>query len=125
MSVRRSVLAGHRFDSTLQGVPPGEDVDLSTRLSEHAKLVITPRARLINLMSSTGRRRPHWLQADAQANHYLYRRNWQRGVRNRLAFAWLHLGYALLATAASVRRTSFGPWHALLAGIRSGQGQND
>jgi glucosyl-dolichyl phosphate glucuronosyltransferase len=123
MSVRRSVLATDRFDDSLEGLPPGEDVDLCCRLAARTRLVITPRARLINLMSSTGRARPHWLETDAQATHYLYRRNWRSGVKNRLAFAWLHVGYLIFAAAASLRRRSRDPWRALQEGIRRGRGQ--
>ena len=123
MSVRRSALGSDRFDGALQGVPPGEDVDLCCRLAERARLVIAPRARLMNLTSSTARQRDHWLGADAQATHYLYRRNWRRRLANRLCFAWLNVGYALLATVASFRRRSLEPWQALLSGIRRARAQ--
>ena len=118
MSVRRSVLCADRFDDSLEGLPPGEDVDLCCRLSARTTLVITPRARLINLMSSTGRARRHWLETDAQATYYLYRRNWKWGAKNRLAFLWLNIGYCLFAGAACVSRGSSEPWQALRAGIQ-------
>jgi hypothetical protein len=123
MTVRRSVLGADRFDDSLEGVPPGEDVDVCCRLSRRTRLVIAPRARLMNLMSSTARQRDHWLGADAQAAYYLYSRNWRKGLRNRLCFAWLNVGYALLATAASLRRRSLEPWRALGAGIRRARAQ--
>ena len=123
MSVRRSVLADERFDESLIGLPPGEDVDLCCRLLTRTSLVITPRARLINLNGDNGHTRPHWLHTDAQSAYYLYLRNWRRGVRNRLAFWWLNVGYALFASAASLKRRSWEPWRALRAGIATAREQ--
>ena len=124
MSVKRAVLGTERFDEALTGLPPGEDVDLCCRLAARTRLVITPRARLINVMSTTGRARPHWLETDAQAMHYLYRRNWTSGLGNRIAFAWLNLGYVLFSAAACLRRRSLEPWRALRAGIARGRAEN-
>ena len=44
MSVRRSALAGDRFDERYRGAG-AEDVELSWRLSERHLLLMTPRAR--------------------------------------------------------------------------------
>jgi GT2 family glycosyltransferase len=117
MSLLRSALGGVRFDGRLQGAWPGEDVDLCCRLVD-ARLLIAPKARFAHKRSPTNRAADHWLRRDAQAMYYLYRRHWEHEVKHRLCFAWLNLGYALLATLASVRRGTLGPWKALLQARR-------
>ncbi len=117
MSLRRSALALVQFDENLKGVPPGEDVDLCCRLPETARLVIAPRARYEHRATRVNRRREHWLKKDAEAMYYLFLRNWNHGVKNRLCFAWLNVGYMVLATAGCIRRRSLEPCRALGAGI--------
>jgi GT2 family glycosyltransferase len=122
MSVKRLVLNGDRFDNRYRGAG-AEDIDLSWRLSERHPLVITPRARLVHARTETGRPHEHWLAYDGFCDHYLYLRIWNFGVVNRICFAWLNFGYALLATLGSLRRASLEPWHALVRGIRRGREQ--
>jgi GT2 family glycosyltransferase len=117
MSVKRTALNGDRFDDCYRGAG-AEDVDLSWRLSERHLLLITPRARLVHVRTDTGRAQDHWLRYDALSNYYLYRRLWSTTVWNGACFAWLNLGYAVLATVASLRRFSLDPWRALHAGVR-------
>ncbi len=120
MSFRARAISGVRFDENLCGVSDGEDVDFCTRLGPNATLLIAPRARLAHKGSPIGRAQDHWLRRFAQANHYLYHRDWRCGIGNRLSFAWLNLGMGLVATIASVRRASLAPWRALLEGARDG-----
>jgi len=50
---------------------------------------------------------------------YVYHRNWQWGLRNRLCCAaWFEVGCALVATFASLHRRSLKPWRAFLKGVR-------
>jgi GT2 family glycosyltransferase len=118
MSFRARAVKGIRFDGNLRGVPAGEDVDFCMRLQSGALLMIAPRARLIHNRSSTTRSQQHHIRRDLQSAHYLYRRNWNYGINNRLCFLWLTVGYALMATLASVRRRSLDPWRALVGGFR-------
>jgi len=120
MSFRAQAIRRLRFDENLRGVSDGEDVDFCARLGREAVLLITPRARLVHNQSDSGREQSHWLRRKARAEHYLYRRNWNWGVKNRLSFYWLNVGYGLVATAAGLRRGSLGPWRSLLSGIREG-----
>ena len=121
MSFRADAICGRRFDDHLPGVGDGEDVDFCMRLEPGAVLMIAPRARLTHQQSPGGRSRDHHLRRDAQAAHYLYWRNWNRGVKNRVCFWWLNLGYALMAVLGSLRRVSPEPWRALLSGAREGK----
>jgi GT2 family glycosyltransferase len=120
MSVRWTALQSYRFDQGGGSGFPGEDVDLSWRLSERFPLAITPRARLVHLRSGGSRPRKHWLGLDAQGNHYLYQRIWKARFGYKLCFAWLNIGYIGIATAASLRRLSMEPWRALINGARRG-----
>jgi GT2 family glycosyltransferase len=118
MSFRASSIRDFRFDDSLRGVSLGEDVDFCARLGPRAKLVIEPRARLKHNQSPVGRSRDHWLCQNALSAHYLYHRNWNHGIKNRLCLVWLSVGYALVATVSSMLRCSFDPWRALRTGIR-------
>lgn len=121
MSFRRAALGTARFP---QGGGPGfpvpEDLDLSWRISEHFPLVMTPRARLVHLRTDSGRSTKHWLWSDAQGYYYMYERNWKTSWINMLRFVWLNVGYAVIATIASVRRFSIEPWRLLIDGARRG-----
>ena len=118
MSFRADAIRDLRFDERLVGVSDGEDVDFCMRLKPGSVLLIAPRARLIHKKSPSGRLGDHWLRRSARAALFLYRKNWSRGVRNRVSFMWLNLGYGIVATFASLRHCSTKPWHALLAGVR-------
>jgi glucosyl-dolichyl phosphate glucuronosyltransferase len=120
MSFRSEAIRKLRFDENLRGVSDGEDVDFCNRLGPDAVLMIAPRARLVHNQSQSGREQNHWLRRRARAEHYLYRRNWDVGIKNRLCFYWLNVGYALIAALACLRREALGPWRSLLAGIREG-----
>jgi len=120
MSVKRAVLDCDRFDNHYRGAG-AEDVELSWRLSERGPLLMTPKARLEHVRTVTGRPKEHWLGSDALQTHYLYGRIWNRGFTNRLCFAWLNLGYAVLATLASLRHFSIEPWRSVLRGRKSGR----
>ena len=118
MSFRAEAIRGRRFDENLRGVSDGEDVDFCAHLGPQAVLLIAPQARLVHNQSPAGRERGHWLARHCRGLTYLYRRNWRHGVKNRLCFLWLNVGYALVASLASLRRRSLEPWRSLLAGAR-------
>jgi GT2 family glycosyltransferase len=118
MSFRADAVRGHRFDENLRGVSDGEDVDFCLRLGSDALLMIAPRARLVHKQSSGGRLQDHYLRRQARSECYLYWKNWNRGMKNRLCFAWVNVGFALEATLGSLRRRSLEPWRALRAGVR-------
>lgn len=118
MSFRADAVRGYRFDENLRGVSDGEDVDFCMRLGQHAVLVIAPRARLAHRASSAGRDLGHWLRRSVRATHYLHRKNWNDGVENQLCFAWLNVGYVVVAAWAATRRRSLEPWHALWMGLQ-------
>lgn len=121
MSFRAAAVGRVRFDENLTGVCDGEDVDFCMQLGSRAQLLIAPRARLVHNQSPSGRATDHWLRRFTQANYYLYRRNWKKGVVNRTSFLWLNAGLAIIATAGSLRRLSLTPWAALLEGVRAGR----
>ncbi|MGH9533446.1 MAG: glycosyltransferase family 2 protein [Terriglobales bacterium] len=117
MSFRAAAVRRVRFDENLTGVCDGEDVDFCSRLGQDSVLLIAPAARLTHCQSLIGRERDHPLRRQVRSDAYLYRRNWRRLRGARLGFAWLRLGYALAALAASLRRGSWAPWRALRAGL--------
>jgi len=114
MSFRTAAIRGTEFDAGLSGACDGEDVDFCIRLGKQAVLLITPRARLVHKASPVGRSGDHWLLRHARTNWYLYQRNWNHGIMNRVCFAWLNLGYGLAAGLSCLRRVSLAPCKALL-----------
>ena len=118
MSFRMSRIEGASFDEQLSGSGPGEDVDFCAQLGPNALLLIAPKARLVHNASPVGRSKYSWLRAHAGSHWYLYRRNWNHGIKNRLWMIWLSVGYSVAATLSSLRHFSLDPWRGLLAGIR-------
>ena len=122
MSLTREALDGERFDPQYKGAG-SEDIDLSWRVSERWPLVITPRARLIHVRTDSGRPRDHWFTYAVKCDYYCYFRLWNNGMKNRLCFVWLNLGYMLLAAASGMKRLSLGPWRAFIEGVKLGREQ--
>ena len=120
MSVKRSALGSDRFDSRYLGAG-SEDVEFSWRVSERHPLIIAPRARLFHAKTDAARPREHWLAYEVRCSYYLYLRLWNSGIWNRLCFAWLNLGYSLIATSGALRTMSLDPWRAFLKGARGGR----
>jgi len=116
MSFRAEAIRGERLDEDLSAVWYVDDVDFCFRLGADAVLLIAPRVRLQHLHSPIGRLDDHWLRRHSHSNLFLYRRHWNRGLRNQLVYRWLWLGYWAAAMAASCRRFSLEPWHALRRG---------
>jgi GT2 family glycosyltransferase len=121
MSFRSSAIRDVRFDANLKGASEGEDVDFCMHLEPSAKLVIHPGARLAHKISPAGRAAEHWIGPVVRGNAYLYYRNWNSGVKNRVCFFWLRAGYSLLALAASVRRRDLVPWRTFQNALRQGR----
>jgi GT2 family glycosyltransferase len=120
MSFRADAVRRMRFDDNLRGVSDGEDVDFCAHLGPKALLLITPKARLVHNQSPAGRERSHWLARYARALTYLYRRNWDYGIKYRLCYLWLNVGFVAVASFACLRHTSLEPWRSLVAGRREG-----
>jgi len=121
MSFRASAIREMRFDPNLTGGSLAEDTDFCWRLPAGAPLLIAPRARLVHNRSPQGRARDHWLRAHAQASYYLYERNLNYGIRNRIFFAWLKFGYAIALGATCAKRGSLEGWRALRVGRSAGR----
>jgi GT2 family glycosyltransferase len=118
MSFRRSAIIGVAFDHKLSGACEGEDVDFCMHLSSGAVLLMTPRARLVHKQTQVSRPPDHWLYLHARTNWYLYRRNWNFSLENRLFLLWLNLGYCVAAAVRSVRGLTLLPWKELLRAVR-------
>lgn len=122
MSFRAEVIRHLRFDPALIGGSLAEDIDFCARLPRGSRLVIAPNARLIHKRSETGRVMAHWLDQHAQSSSYMRARNWNRGLADDLAFAWLQVGYAVMASIGTVKRLSLEPFQAWKTGAARGHG---
>lgn len=121
MSFRRETVLATGFDEILTGACPGEDIEFCAALPGDPLLLIAPKARLVHLQTPTARAQRHWLSLHAQVMYYMRGRHWHRGLADSLAFAWLNIGYVLVASAASLRRFSLEPFRALIDGAQKGQ----
>jgi GT2 family glycosyltransferase len=117
MSFRMTAIAGTVFDENLSGACEGEDVDFCMHLPSPAVLLIAPKARLIHKQTPVARSSQHWLYLHARTNWYLYRRNWNFGIKNRLCLLWLNVGYCAVTAAVSLYRFSLAPWGSLFKAI--------
>lgn len=121
MSFRAEAIREHQFDTHLTGPSPGEDVDFCLRLPKGGKLLITLRARLIHNRSPENRNSAHWLSVQCQVSYYLRERHWRDGVWNNICFAWLRIGYAVLASYSFLRTGSKEAWLAWRKGAKAGK----
>lgn len=121
MSFRATLVHNLRFDPQLTGCSLAEDIDFCARLPQGAVLLIAPKARLFHKRSPAGRATAHWLDAHAQSSSYMRRRNWNRGFGDDLCFAWLQVGYALMAAFGSLKRSSWEPFRAWARGAARGR----
>ncbi len=120
MSFRAEAIGGLRFDTNLTGGSLAEDIDFCARLPNGCKLVIAPNARLFHKRSAVGRPTEHWLDSHAQSCYYMRQRNWHRGLYDDFCFAWLQIGYFVMATFGSLKRLSFLPFRAWKSGALRG-----
>jgi glucosyl-dolichyl phosphate glucuronosyltransferase len=121
MSFRATVIRDLRFDPKLTGCSLAEDIDFCARLPRGAVLLIAPTARLFHKRSEVGRATAHWLDTHAQSSAYMRLRNWNRGLADDLCFAWLQIGYALMAAVGSLKRGSLEPFRAWRRGRARGR----
>jgi GT2 family glycosyltransferase len=121
MSFRTDRIGGLRFDPNLRGGSEGEDVDFCLHLPPGTRLEVDPRARLVHHGSTVARNDEHWIASVVRGNSYVYHRNWQHGLMNRIAFGWLMSGFAMVATIASAKCGSLAPWKAFTAAMRYGK----
>ena len=120
MSFRAQAVRGMRFDESLRGVCDGEDVDFCAQMKPGTLLAIAPAARLVHNASPVGRSQEHWLERTTQANCYLFHRNWNTTLSNRVCYAWLMFGLGIVAVFASLRRLSLTPWNTFREAAREG-----
>lgn len=116
MSFRAEAIRSRRFDENVSVT--GDDVDFCMQLGRDAVLLITPDARLAHYHSASGRSRDHWLQILARKSWYLYRRNWDYGMGNRICAMWVVAGYLAAAAAIAIRRRSPEPFFWVFRGLR-------
>lgn len=120
MSFRRQVVERLRFDESLGKGAVAEDTDFCLRLPAGSRLAIALSARLAHWPSPVGRIRSHWLKPEARGAWFLFMKHWRRQRSRLLLFAWLNVGYALVATLAGLRRLSLDPWRDLVRGAQEG-----
>lgn len=116
MSFRADAVAHLRFDLHPCAFP-AEDIEFCAQLEPGSLLLIAPRARLAHIKTPTARPSEHWLQREVRVSWYMYKRHWHTRFQDRLCFWWLQTGYAIAATAASVRHFSLNPWRCVFSGM--------
>jgi GT2 family glycosyltransferase len=117
-SYRRDLLDRHCFDETLTGYSMLEDLDLSYRIHQEARLVVQPEARLVHRRSTRNR-----LDAKRYNHALTVHRRWFvekhfEDLESRLAYWWSLVGrfFAILASSAPHRAAAL---RGLLRGLRT------
>lgn len=92
MSLKREVLQSFRFDENLRRRSIGEDLDLSYRIYKRYpnSLLMNSRARLIH--KSTLRLSKSLLYRDTAYLVYLFFKNYEQTIQNRVLLLWTLLG---------------------------------
>ena len=121
MSFRAAAIREQRFDANLTSACPGEDIEFCAGLPKGSTLLIAPKARLIHNRSAENRNDVHWLSVTSQVSYYMRERHWKRGLWNNLCFAWLKVGYAVLASYSFLRTGSKEAWLAWRKGAKAGK----
>jgi GT2 family glycosyltransferase len=120
MSFRRALVAVERFDDRFDGYVIGEDLELSHRLRQRHRLVVTPHARLVHHESPRNRLDlTSWAERDVRAR----RRRVQSGLghfRRRSFFADVGMQVALHAARSLVPGPEAARERALARGIARG-----
>lgn len=92
---KKEVLRKFQWDEKLGEYSLYDDVDLSLNVSKHYphSLYITPRAKIVHKVSSSGRRN---LKIDAYIRTiypiYFFNKNIEKKARNKLSFIWSMIG---------------------------------
>lgn len=121
MSFRSECVRHMHFDTNLTGGCLAEDIDFCARLPRNSVLLITPNARLVHRRSEVGRVSAHWLDAHSQSSSYMRNRHWHRGLKDDASFAWLQVGYVVMAALGSLKRGSLAPFRAWRVGAARGK----
>lgn len=91
-SYRRSLLERHRFDETLSGYSMLEDLDLSYRIRQEARLVVHPNACLRHRRASGGRPdTEQYAYTETVHRRWFVERHFD-GVGERWAYWWSRVG---------------------------------
>lgn len=107
MSCRREAFNYLRFDENLKKYAFGEDLDFSYRLGKRfpGSLYMTPDTHLVHKMSKVSRLPPRELVALWLVNHeYLFRKNFQQTLTNRLIFRWSQFGKIFTDSLMGIRK---------------------
>jgi Predicted glycosyltransferases len=117
-SYRRQLLEQHRFDEALTGYSMLEDLDLSYRIHQQARLVVHPEARLIHRRTPRNR-----FDAERYGHALTVHRRWFMEKHfgdpgAHLAYWWSLVG-RLLAILASSNDHSAAALRGLLRGIQT------
>jgi GT2 family glycosyltransferase len=95
MSYRREVFEELRFDDKLRRYSPSEDIDFSYRVWKRfpGSLFLTPHAHLEHRYTVSSRTpKRNLLMVQSAYRRYMFLKNMEQTVRNRMAFAWSELG---------------------------------
>ena len=96
----RKVLDDFEFDPNLPGGYLGDDIEISFRASKKYTFLLIPRPKIRHLPDKTNRATPLKQSMDkALFYKYHFNKNISKTFANKLAFAWLILGFVLHAIA--------------------------
>ena len=114
-SYRRDLLERHRFDETLTGYSMLEDLDLSYRIRQQARLIVQPEARLLHRRSSRNR-----LDAERYGHALTVHRRWFMEKHFDTPSACLAYWWSLVGRLLAILASSDDHRSAALRGLLRG-----
>jgi GT2 family glycosyltransferase len=110
MALRKDVFKEFRFDEKLSGYGLMEDVDFSYRVSKKYQLMQISNAICYHNYSKASRQSLQALWCMRVENHfYLFNKNMNTNLINRMSYIWAEIGYGLFATLDCIRNNTVGP----------------
>lgn len=104
-SYRKEVCQEFKFDENFIGYSLSEDFDFSFRVSQKYKIVITPKARLQHIYSTTGKMDCKNISKNTILSmYYFFRKNLRKNIYNYLCYIWWNIGCIIYGVLLAILR---------------------
>lgn len=115
--VRTDLLRRHRFDEKFAGYAPGEDLEMSSRVSAEAPILQLPSVQYLHAWDPRERISPMRWHHQGRRETYFRLRHLERSITSRAAFALSLLAETALAGLESLRQRTPRPVIEYVRGV--------
>ncbi|MGZ4862773.1 MAG: glycosyltransferase family 2 protein [Halobacteriota archaeon] len=114
----RNVLEEFSFDERLEGYGWGEDADISYRISRKYRHYFNPKAKVIHVSKTPKMNSYPYSKMRIEYHHYLFKKNFPQGLKNRFAFNMSLFGLFLNELEFGIVRRDFQGLRGFFDGLR-------